>query len=178
MSLFYITGISGVGKSTVKDELLRKGYKAYESDAFAEFYNKKTEKVAEKPKKLGDRTKDWYELHEWKIPRAKIESLENKSENDLVFLCGVTANEKDYWDLFSKVFCLTTDKNTLSARIKNRKNNDFGKSPEEFEMIMGWHKTNNKYYAKLGAVIIDNSRPISKVVEEILSYTPPGGVVT
>jgi len=65
MSLIYITGISGSGKSAVRDELLRRGFEVHGTDEndIAAFYNNGTGQVAERLNRAEDRTPEWRAQH-------------------------------------------------------------------------------------------------------------------
>lgn len=171
MPLVYITGISGSGKSSVRDELIRRGYEVYgtDEDDLAYFYNDITGERVTKHATAQVRTPEWRAQHSWKLPRAKLNQLVTDSEGKLVFITGVTANDADeLWDLFSRVFALSVDEETLRKRIAVRKGNDFGKSKHELGAILAWQKTADDDYQKLGATIIDANRPLHVVVDDIL----------
>lgn len=170
MSLIYITGISGSGKSTVCKELKRRGYEAHDADSegFNGWCNKETGKAAERYDKDKVDAKEWYKKNSWNTSRAKVERLTKSAGNKLVFLCGVSANEETVWDLFTKVICLSVDKATLRNRITTRTTNEFGKEPYEFEIVLEWYKTYSGDYLKKGALLVDANRPLNQVVDEIL----------
>ncbi len=170
MSLIYVTGISGSGKSAVNDELKKRGYEVHgiDEDKIAEWYNNKTGKL-EGHKEPDERTEEWRSQVTYKVSRERVEEIAQKAVDRPVFLCGVAENDTELWDLFSKVFALSVDEPTLRHRITTRTSNDFGKLPHELKGILEWNKTGEQEYRKLGAVIIDATQPIEKVVDEILS---------
>lgn len=171
MPLYYVTGISGSGKSSVRDELKRRGYTAFgtDEDDLAYFYHNQTGKRIKNHVAIEDRTPEWRAQHTWKLSRARAEGLLKQSKGSAVFLCGVTANDADeLWDLFSKVFALFIDEDTLKHRIASRTNNDFGKSAHELQILIEWQKTAKEDYSKLGAVLIDATKPLGQVVDQIL----------
>jgi hypothetical protein len=87
-----------------------------------------------------------------------------------VFLCGVADGEDTVWHLFAKVLALVADAPTLKRRLANR-TGEFGKAPEELAAIFRWHVGYEAAYRKFGAVIIDTTRPLGEVVDEILTVS-------
>lgn len=172
MSLIYVTGISGAGKSAVCKELTRRGYKAFDTDkdGIAYFYDTATgEPVVDRiPPEA--RTPEWRAKHVWIAKRETVERLAKDSQGQLAFLCGVTSNDADeLWDLFSQVFALHIDGATLRHRITSRTGNDFGRNPSELADLLEWQKTAEGDYKKLGATLIDATQSLDKVVDRILA---------
>jgi dephospho-CoA kinase len=170
MSLIYITGISGTGKTTVAHELKKRGFEAYDADGdgFNSWYDKKTGKKTTESSHTNTNTLNWYKKHIWRTSRGKIEDLAIHAKNKNMFICGTPSNEKEIWDLFSKVICLTIDEQTLRHRIRIRSTNEFGKAPHELTEILKWYKLNQKLYKQFGAYIVDATKPLNEVVDEIL----------
>jgi len=168
--LIYITGISGVGKSTLRDELVRRGYEAHDIDAegMTAWYDKLTGAPAEKPQWAEARTEEWYAAHEWKVSVGRVEEMARSAEEKLIFLCGTTANDDEIWALFSHVISLTIDEDILKKRLATRTSHDFGKAPAELKNILSWHKYSEEANCGFGAIMIDASPPSDVVADEIL----------
>src|ERR1700683_1257244 len=93
MALYFITGISGAGKSSVLNELKRHGYAAYDSDeagpVTARWHNEQTGYVHPKSSiKAEDRTPEFLSVHSWKVARQEVEELAKQAEDKTIFLCG------------------------------------------------------------------------------------------
>lgn len=171
MPLIYITGISGSGKSTVRQELLHRGFKAYggAEDKIAAFYNNETGKKLGGWVEAKNRTPEWRLKYSWKIDRRTIQELKKEAESEPIFLCAITRNDiAELWDLFDHVFALTLDEETLKHRLATRINNDVGKNPHELATLLQWQQTAAEEYQKLGATLIDATRPLQEVVDEIV----------
>jgi thymidylate kinase len=171
MPLIYITGISGSGKSAVCTELKHRSYTAYDTDhdGIAFFYHNDTGEPVTERVAPEDRTPHWRSKHTWKARREDVKKLAEEAKNKFVFLCGVTNNDAaELWDLFDYVFALTLDEEVLRHRIMNRTGGGFGKNPHEFSEVLRWQRTANEDYEKLGATLIDATKPINQVVESIL----------
>ncbi len=177
MSLIFITGISGSGKSAVWQELKSRGYEAYDvdEDGLAKWHNNDTGYVHPKSSvKAHQRTPEFLASHSWKVPRNEVEELAKHAVDKNVYLCGVVANENELWDLFGKVIALTVDEDTLRHRIKSRTNNDFGKSEHEFEQIIGRQEDAKDSYKKFGHITIDATRPLDEVVDDVVAIASSG----
>jgi broad-specificity NMP kinase len=171
MSLIYITGIPGTGKSTVRQKLLRQGHIAYggAEDSIAAFYNNETGQRLEGWVEAKDRNLEWKSKYTWKIARETIEQLKNRAKDKTIFLCAATRNDVDeLWDLFDTVIALTIDEETLRHRLGTRTNNDVGKTQDELQSILERQKLARQRYESLGATIVDGTQPIEKVVDEIV----------
>ncbi|HSZ43341.1 MAG TPA: AAA family ATPase [Trebonia sp.] len=177
-SLIYITGMPGSGKSTVCDELKRRGHVAYDTDndSIAFFYNNVTGKAIKRHIPAADRTPEWRAQYAWKAKRETVEGLLADTEGATIFLCGVTANDVDeLWDLFAKVFALVIgDEQALRTRIANRREDGYGKNPHELAALLEWQRTAAADFEELGAILVDATEPLEKVVDTILAQAAPG----
>ncbi len=174
MSLFYVTGISGSGKSEVLEELKVRGYEAYgiDENGFADWVNKSNGGVEALPQNRPNfDIHRWFREHYWVLNSTKIARLmkrSSKSDNP-IFLCGLADGEDKVWHMFTKLFLLTIDNKTLEQRITQRIDNDFGKNPAEMHSIFEWLSKNEKRYQRLGAIPIDATQPVVNVVDEIIA---------
>lgn len=98
-------------------------------------------------------------------------AISYRSQDSPVFLCGITANDKDeLWDVFTQIFALVvTDKEVLKQRILSRTEDGFGKSPNELANLMSWQQDFAADYSNRGATIIDASLPLGRVVDSIIA---------
>jgi len=168
--LVLVTGISAAGKSTVCAELRRRGYDAHDSDS--------DDNAVWVDRATGDvigwidgalRTPRFLERYEWRFDLERVAALARRAEDHVVFLCGSTANEAEVWPLFRSAVYLAIDDATLRHRLATRTSNDFGRSDYERDMVLGWHQAvAEDDYRRYGAAIVDGTRPMSEVVDEIL----------
>ena len=171
MSLYYITGISGAGKSLTKDELIKHGLVAYDGDEnkITTWVNKATGAKTVRADDHESRTAEWYSQHDWAMSADRLLELQAQHTGKNIYICGTASNRYELWDMFAKVFCLTIDEETLKYRLANRTENDFGKAPDELANILGWHQSSQEDDKALGAVMIDATKPVSEVAEEIIA---------
>lgn len=176
MPLIYITGPSGSGKSAIMRELQARGYEAHGVDeyGFADWVDRKTGKIADFPhegKNLDFH--DWYQKHAWVLSKERIGKLKQQADTDdkPVFLCGVADGEDKVWHHFNKVIALVVDEQTIRRRIAAREDNQFGKTEAEMADTLKWLKGYEQNYRKFGAIIVDATKPLNEVVNEILRQT-------
>jgi adenylate kinase family enzyme len=172
MSLFFVTGQAGTGKSAVCHELVRRGYQALDSDddGLARWVNKETGYVHPKSSvKPEARTPEFLSAHDWKIPRESVEKLADQATHETVFLCGVGGNETEIRDLFKAMFALVIDDETMTHRLTTRTTNNWGKQAHELALTLGWQQPAREDYARYGHIIIDATQPLEKVVDAIVT---------
>jgi dephospho-CoA kinase len=173
VSLVWITGMSGVGKSSVHRELRRRGRASFDADedGICAWHDPETGNVVDDQRADGQ----WAAGHVWRIRRHRVAELARAHEAGTVFLCGAVANEVDVWDLFDHVICLVADDDTLRHRLRARTTNDFGKDPGELAAILGWNATIRSRYEQFGATIIAATLPLPQVTDAVLAAQPVKG---
>jgi broad-specificity NMP kinase len=169
MALFYITGTSGSGKSSVCAKFQSLSYQAYDTDeSINEWHDKKTgEIVAFKSTSPADTTR-WVERHDFLMPISKIQKLRDDAKNTDIFICGHASNDIDFMGDFAKVFCLCLSEEQTRQRLADRMNNGWGNDPEQVALLMKWYVPTLERYRRVGAIMIDANRPIEEVVHDIL----------
>ena len=168
MPLFLITGMPGVGKSTVRAALKAKGYEAYDGDEdhLAKWYSIETG-VAIKEEDY-ERTPEFVQAHSRDISRETIKSLASKAQDRPVFLCADPENEDGLWDLFSKIFVLVVDEDTRKHRLATRTNNNWGKLPHEVEYSLAFQKKWNANSKRFPYIRLNSSQPPETLVDQIV----------
>jgi hypothetical protein len=167
--LVWVTGSSGVGKSTVCALLKSMGELAVDADW--EGYNHWVDRTSGQvvvhppyPVPAG-----WLERFAWRIGRAEVEALAARAHDRTAFLCGCVENEADVWDLFDLVVCVVVDNETLRDRLLTRTTNAFGQHPNELAAALVCNDGVEPAYRRLDATIIDGRRPLAEVVDAILA---------
>lgn len=170
MSLIYITGAPGSGKTTIQKELIKLGYDARDIDdqSFGGPHNKATgELVTIPPADL--RPSDWFDAHEWRLYPVAFKKLKAESLKKDIIVCGVAESDVEILPLFDKVLYLALSNNVLIDRLGVRTDNDYGKNDFEIkEILERKYKLDKRYRAPL-ALEIDAARPLNEVVNEIIS---------
>jgi gluconate kinase len=152
---YLVEGLSGAGKSSVYEELIRRGYKAISTDRAWKYRADPDTGLPGKP--------IHYENSMWNQQKA-VSELES-SEPEVLFVCGSSRNRDRFLPYFTKVFNLRIDDDTMRHRLQERTNNDFGKQSEELELMLTLNQSNEK---PAGAIDVDATQPLHRVVDELL----------
>lgn len=167
--LLIVTGISGSGKTTVARHLLERGEVAFDSKLNPDLYQFVDDKgnVASSVR-LND--EGWRSTYKWTLNEARLEALLRRYDTaSCVFLCG-RANLFQYWHKAHKVLLLKVDEKTLRERLNNEsRDNLFAKDKPTQEKLSNDLNAVQDKIASKGAIIIDASKPIGNVIDEILA---------
>src|SRR3989344_7767959 len=119
MSKIYITGISGVGKSTLGIELNKRGIISFDLDAIkglCHWQHKSTKERAHYYTGIG---KDWLDAHDYICDQKKLEALLSEQKGNVAVL-GLASNQDDFLSLFDKLFLLHCKKEVFLHRLNTR----------------------------------------------------------
>ena len=152
---YLVEGLSGAGKSSVYEELIRRGYKAISTDRAWKYHADPDTGLRGGP------------IHSdnsmWDHQKA-VSELESP-EPEVLFVCGSSRNRDRFLPYFTKIFNLRIDDDTMRRRLQERTNNDFGKQPEEVELMLRLNRSDEK---PAGAIDVDATQPPHQVVDELL----------
>ena len=151
---YLVEGLSGAGKSSVYEELIGRGYKAISTDRAWKYQ-------ADPDTGLPGR-RVHYDNSMWDEQRA-FRELESP-EPEVLFVCGSGGNRDRFLPYFTKIFNLRIDDDTMRRRFEERTNNDYGKQPEEVELMLRLNRSDEK---PAGA-IDDATQPLDQIVDELL----------
>ena len=83
----------------------------------------------------------------------------------MLFVCGSSRNRDRFLPYFTKIFNLRIDDDTMRRRLQERTNNEYGKQPEELELMLMLNRSDEK---PAGAIDVDATQPLHHVVDELL----------
>jgi shikimate kinase len=120
-----ITGMSGTGKSSVLEELNRRGYVVIDADIdeWSEWRNVvSVDNNTPQP--------DWI----WREDKMQAFLLQQHPSH--VFISGCAPNQGKFYPMFNHVVLFTAPLDVMLERIRTRHNNPYGKSVEERNLII------------------------------------------
>ena len=155
---YLIEGVSCAGKTTVCNELQKRGYHAIHGDRQLAYQGDPqtgvpTEGVT-------------HEHHIWDM--EKVKEIAADKTHPVTFFCGGSRNFSKFIDVFDGVFVLEIDSETLEKRLNERPKDEWGGKPEERALIERLHQT--KEDIPRTGIVIDAARPVEQVADEILDW--------
>ncbi len=164
---YLIEGVSGAGKTTVAEELQRRGYHVVHGDRqFAYYGDPDTGEPLDWPATQSEAERAAWGYPRWIWPVAKVRSLIADHTHAITFFCGGSRNSHQFIDLFDQVFLLEVDLETLNRRLARRPEDEFGGKPAERELVARVHASREGL--PKDAIAIDASGPVAEVVDAIL----------
>jgi dephospho-CoA kinase len=142
-----VTGMSGTGKSSAFAELQRLGFRTVNTDEPGW-----TLEDAEGGK--------WW--NEGRMVRLLAE------RGSTLFVSGTVTNQGRFYDRFDAVVLLSAPAEVLLERIARRTTSDYGKSPEERELILTHLREVEPLLRATCTHEIDATQPLSAVVERLV----------
>jgi hypothetical protein len=156
---YLIEGLSGTGKTSVCDELQRRGYHAIHGDR---------ELAYRGDPETGEPTEGFaHEHHIWNV--GKVRAICADQSEPATFFCGGSRTFSKFIDLFDAVFVLEVDLATLLRRLDERPDEEWGGGiPTQRDRIVQWHQTGDD--VPKDGIRIDATAPLDHVVDEILRH--------
>ena len=168
---YLVEGVSGTGKTSVAEELQRRGYHVLHGDRELKYRgDPETGELVNEPVHESESDKAvWQQEHLlWDVDEVKSVIADHRRA--LSFFCGGSRNFPTFIELFDSVFVLEVDDlDTLYRRLDERvarEPTDWGGKPEEKELVARLHRT--KEGVPSGGIAVDAAQPLVEVVDEIL----------
>ncbi len=152
---YLVEGVSGTGKTSVCDELQRRGLHAVHGDRELAYQGDPATGVA-----VAGHS---HEHHLWRVDT--VSALVADQAQAATFFCGGSRNVRDFIGLFDAVFVLTVDLDTLRRRLDRRPADEWGGRPSERELVERLHRSGED---TPDGIAIDATAPVAQVVDQML----------
>lgn len=162
MTRLLLTGLSGVGKTTVLTELGCRGHRVVETDL--DGWTADVAGPGEEPD------------HRW--DEERMSALLATTADAVV--AGCVTNQGRFADRFDAVVLLSAPVEVMLARIAGRSGNPYGKDPVERDRILAQVHTVEPRLRGSATVEVRTDRPLAEVVaavEAVLAGAPPSGTM-
>jgi len=159
-----LTGMSGVGKSTVIRQLEAHGYKSVDVDdpAWSE-WAESADGEGPSPLRPGQ---DWV----WREDR--IRSLLATEDADVLFIGGCAFNQGRFHEQFDHIVLLSAPAAVMVERLTVRTSNVYGKQPEEVARSLHFKETVEPRLRAIAHLEIDTTLCLDEVVAAVLELVP------
>jgi dephospho-CoA kinase len=148
-----VTGMSGVGKSTVLMELARRGFSVVDTDDAGWIHTVDGEPL-------------------WREPL--IDALLDRRRDGPLFVQGTVANQGRFYERFDAVVLLSAPTDVVFDRLARRRNNPFGKTRAERERIADDIAHVEPLLRQASTHEIDTNRPLAEVTAALIDIARPG----
>ena len=162
---YLVEGLSGAGKSSVYEELIRRGYKAISTDHAWSYHADPVTGLPGGP----------LQHDNWVWDRQKAVSELESPEPEVLFVCGSSRNRDHFLPYFAKVFNLRIDEDTMRRRLQARTTDEWTLVPDPADydvalaaMIELMLELNRSHEKPAGAIDLDATQPLNQVVDELL----------
>lgn len=148
-----ITGLSGVGKSSVLDVLAARGHQVADTDygGLSHF----------------DDTGDWV----WDLDRVR----ELLDQDETIFISGTSANWRPLLPRFDHIVLLSVPAEVMRHRLATRTNNPYGQTAAQRTRAVAYKETVEPLLRNIATIEIDTTPTVDEVVTRILDHV---GVIT
>jgi dephospho-CoA kinase len=138
--------MSGTGKSSALEELERRGFRVVDTD-------------------LGG----WSEWVDggWYWREDRMAALLDENGDATLFVSGCVSNQGKFYDRFDAVVLLSAPEDVLLERIESRTTNDYGKAPDERELVLFHLETIEPRLRQTSTLELDAARPLEDLVDDL-----------
>lgn len=141
--------MSGTGKSSVLQELARRGHRTVDTDS--------------------DEWCEWVMdargARDWVWREDRMDGLLASHANGALFVAGCKSNQGRFYPRFDAVVLLSAPAAVLLERIATRRNNPYGKSPQERALVLEHLDTVEPLLRATATAELDATQPLSVVAD-------------
>jgi shikimate kinase len=149
MRRIFVTGMSGTGKSSVLAELGRRGFRVIDTDE-------------------GGWT-EWSDAEGGYVWREdRMTALLADDDGPSLYVSGTVSNQRRFYHGFDAIVLLSAPSEVLLSRIESRRNNPYGKSPEQQQLILQELPWVEPLLRRSCTHEIDTTQPLLNVVQQLV----------
>lgn len=145
-----LTGMSGVGKSTILDYLNREGHLTIDLDYDGWIFFDDT-------------------IDDYVMDSSRILDFIKLNDDKNIFIAGTTINQKEIYPYLEFVIALTAPLEVMKERLQNRENNPFGKSEGDWSKVVDDKMHFEPRIIQSSDLTISTDKPVHDVIKEIYS---------
>ncbi|MFJ1458943.1 AAA family ATPase [Nocardia sp. N2S4-5] len=149
MTNVLITGMSGVGKTSLLDELARRGHRTVDTD-----YGDYHETIA------GERL--------WRTDRIDALLSAAPDAPGVLFVQDTTRNQTEFYSRFDHIVLLSAPAEILVERLATRTGNPYGKDPAELAETLEYLETVEPLLRKAATLEVVTTVPVERVADIVL----------
>ena len=150
MKRVLITGMSGTGKSTLLDELGRRGFPVVDTDVGGYIH------------RVGDE-------YLWRGPRIE-ELLSRTWPAGVVFVQGTVRNQVAFYPRFDHIVLLSAPQEVLLSRLQVRTDNPYGKTPAEVAEVLDNLRHVEPLLRAAASLEIVTTSPVDEIADAVLAH--------
>ncbi len=161
MALYFISGVSGTGKTTLMHELRNRGKEAHDTDVDCIRRSKQTGEILnyERAKAEG---------YEWIYPSESLNKLKAQSGTKDIFLLGSIDNPDEVIAIADEYIWMTIPLDLLVERLDKREK-EYGKSDSERQTIVALYKEMSATI-DAGLFTLDATKSVESIADDLLDH--------
>lgn len=160
MRRILVTGLSGVGKSTVVGELAARGYRAVDLDSPSWSEWRDSPDGGPTPERPGQ---------DWVWQEDAVRGLLGTGENEVLIVGGCAANQGLFYEFFDDIVLLSAPAPVMVDRLTSRRSGSYGSNPGEVERSLSFKESVEPRLRAVADLEIDTTAAVDAVVAAVLA---------
>lgn len=167
MASVLVVGGPGAGKSSVAEELRRRGLRSVDADFVLARWERPDGSPVSFPADAP--SMEWIQQHRWHWVAERVDQVLAESQEQSLVVCGTAANMSDHLGRFDLLILLQVDELTMTQRLTDpSRTNDFGKSEATLQWSLDWRPRLEAEMIAAGAHPVNARRPLAAVTDDVI----------